>query len=720
MPYAIQPSRLSAALLLALSAPVAADTAADDRARATLPTVVVSATRSEEALSTVPASVTVIERDQIEEQSATSRTLAEMLGKLVPGLALGVGSQTNTSQTLRGRGLLVLIDGVPQTTIRNASRDLYTIDPAAVERIEVIRGASAMYGQGGAGGIINIITRAPAPGESSFRTSVGAAASLTGSGRDSLGGHLRQYASARHGDVYYALSASAEHVGGAYDADGERIAPDPSQGDLYDTRSFNLLGKLGWARDGQRLELVANRFRASQDTDYVSDPAVNAFPPGSVPARALHGLQLDDQGKTENDVVSLGYRHDELAGSRLDAQIYHRNYHTRFFPFDGRPYAAWNSIAQSYVESELTGGRLALDTPLADGPRPLSLLWGVDASQETTAQRVITYDPDAYDASGGLVFVPIDDRGLVPPLRHRQLGVFAQLEWSPGDRWTVRGGARHERVELHVDDFTTLGQGHAIAGGTVDYADTVANLGVVFDATDQVQVYAAYSEGFSLPDIGLILRGANPGFDVARSNLEPIEVRNHELGMRGDWGRVQGSLSVFYSDSDLGVTSNGISANVVRAPERTYGVEAAVDAWIGDNTKVGGSYSWIEGENDPGRTGDHVALNGWRIPPPKLVAYLEHATLPGWNNRLQLVHSGDRDRAADDGVGYGGRPVEAFTVVDLLSTIDIGPGTLAVGVENLFNEDYHNVYAQLLVNGRNETHFKAPGRMLRLDYTVAF
>lgn len=693
---------------------------ASDQVHATLPTVVVSATRSEETLSSLPASVTVVEREELEAQASTARTLAEMLGKVVPGLALGVGSPTNTSQTLRGRGLLVLIDGIPQTTIRNASRDLYTIDPAAVERIEVVRGASAMYGQGGAGGVINIVTRAPAPGEASYRTTVGVSSSLTHVD-DSLGGRLRQYASARHGDLYYVVSGAVEHIGGAFDADGERIAPDPSQGDLYDTGSVNLLAKLGWTRDDQRLELVANRFRSRQDTDHVSDPAVNAFPPGSVPARALEGLELARQGETDNDLLSLGYRNADLGGSAVDAQLYHRDYYTRFFPFDGRPFAAWNSIAQSYVVSEVTGARLSIDTPLLSGPAQwVSLTWGADVSEETTAQRATTFDPETYDASGGLVFVPIDDRGLVPPLRHRQAGAFAQLEWAPSERWTIRGGARHERVELHVDDFVTLGQRYGIDGGTVDYSSTVANIGAVFDATDHVQLFAAYSEGFSLPDIGLILRGASPGFDVSRSNLEPIEVRNHEIGLRGDWEDVRGTLSLFYSDSDLGVTSNGISANVVRAPERTYGLELAVDADITDTLSAGGSFTWIEGENEPRRDGDHVALNGWRIPPPKLVAYLDHATSGGWRNRLQLVHSGDRDRAADDGVGYGGRAVDSFTVVDLLSTVEVGPGELAIGVENLFNADYHNVYAQLLVNGRNETHFKAPGRTLRLDYTIEY
>jgi iron complex outermembrane receptor protein len=61
---------------------------------------------------------------------------------------------------LRGRQVLVLIDGIPQSTpLRNGARDLRVIDPSAIERVEVIKGASAIYGNGADGGIINYITK---------------------------------------------------------------------------------------------------------------------------------------------------------------------------------------------------------------------------------------------------------------------------------------------------------------------------------------------------------------------------------------------------------------------------------------------------------------------------------------------------------------------------------------------------------------------------------
>ena len=50
--------------------------------------------------------------------------------------------------------MLVLIGGVQQSTpLRNGGRDLRIIDPSAIERIEVIKGATSIYSNGADGGI---------------------------------------------------------------------------------------------------------------------------------------------------------------------------------------------------------------------------------------------------------------------------------------------------------------------------------------------------------------------------------------------------------------------------------------------------------------------------------------------------------------------------------------------------------------------------------------
>ena len=218
----MKPNFKGSALALAVLAamPVSAETSDQDN-------LVITATRQDLTLRDIPNSVTVIEREQIQQQVAVSRNLAEVLSKVVPGMAPASQTLTNFNQSLRGRNMLVLIDGVPQNTNRNASRDLMTIDPANIERIEVVRGGSAVYGSGAAGGIVNIISRRNEEGSA---TSVGLSSSLSNIDSDGLGTRLAHYTGGSNGNMDYSFNLAAERRQGFFDADGDRIAPEPSQG----------------------------------------------------------------------------------------------------------------------------------------------------------------------------------------------------------------------------------------------------------------------------------------------------------------------------------------------------------------------------------------------------------------------------------------------------------------------------------------------------------
>ncbi|MFC0185979.1 carboxypeptidase-like regulatory domain-containing protein [Pseudarcicella hirudinis] len=127
--------------------------------------VIVSASRRTESLAETPSSVTVIGSKEIEAQSAISPNIANIIAYAVPGLGASTNQTGNFGQTLRGRNVLVLIDGIPQSTpLRAGSRDIRTIDPTVIERVEVIKGATAIYGNGADGGLINYITKHPNQG----------------------------------------------------------------------------------------------------------------------------------------------------------------------------------------------------------------------------------------------------------------------------------------------------------------------------------------------------------------------------------------------------------------------------------------------------------------------------------------------------------------------------------------------------------------------------
>ncbi len=128
----------------------------------------ITASRTSSDLVSATRQSTVIEHAQLEELRQGSDSLATVLAKAVPGMSDSSRTITEYGQTLRGRSMLVMVDGVPLNTNRDSSRNLANIDPALIERIEVIRGSSAIYGSGATGGIISITTR-PAGGEGARR-----------------------------------------------------------------------------------------------------------------------------------------------------------------------------------------------------------------------------------------------------------------------------------------------------------------------------------------------------------------------------------------------------------------------------------------------------------------------------------------------------------------------------------------------------------------------
>ncbi|WP_143589388.1 MULTISPECIES: TonB-dependent receptor plug domain-containing protein [Cyanophyceae] len=114
--------------------------------------LVVTATRTEEDPLDIPRSITVINRQQIEAQSAVSNNTADIISRFVPGLGAPNLSNRANAQTLRGRDFSVLIDGIPQRSNRSPNIQLEYIDPDQIERIEVVSGPTAIYGAEALGG----------------------------------------------------------------------------------------------------------------------------------------------------------------------------------------------------------------------------------------------------------------------------------------------------------------------------------------------------------------------------------------------------------------------------------------------------------------------------------------------------------------------------------------------------------------------------------------
>ena len=133
--------------------------------------VVVTGTRNETDVRHLPLTVSVIDREEIEQSMQPS--VLPVITQQVPGLFVtsrgimgyGVSEGAAGGMSLRGLGsgsgrLMVLIDGHPQYMglMGHAIADAY--QSLMTERVEVLRGpASVLYGSNAMGGVVNIVTR---------------------------------------------------------------------------------------------------------------------------------------------------------------------------------------------------------------------------------------------------------------------------------------------------------------------------------------------------------------------------------------------------------------------------------------------------------------------------------------------------------------------------------------------------------------------------------
>ncbi|HUQ86770.1 MAG TPA: TonB-dependent receptor plug domain-containing protein, partial [Vicinamibacterales bacterium] len=129
--------------------------------------VVVTATRTGGRIDDQPTRVEVLDREEIEEKMLMTpgdivMMLNEMGGMRVQATSPSMGAATVRIQGMRGRYTRVLFDGLPLAGQQVGGLGLLQIPPMDLGHVEVIKGvASALYGAGAMGGVINLVARRP-------------------------------------------------------------------------------------------------------------------------------------------------------------------------------------------------------------------------------------------------------------------------------------------------------------------------------------------------------------------------------------------------------------------------------------------------------------------------------------------------------------------------------------------------------------------------------
>jgi iron complex outermembrane receptor protein len=111
----------------------------------------------------------VIDREEIEEKLLMTpgdivMLLNEMGGLRVQATSPSMGAATVRVQGMKGRYTRMLSDGLPLFGQQVGGLGLLQIPPMDLGRVEVIKGtASALYGAGAMGGVVNLLSRRPGP-----------------------------------------------------------------------------------------------------------------------------------------------------------------------------------------------------------------------------------------------------------------------------------------------------------------------------------------------------------------------------------------------------------------------------------------------------------------------------------------------------------------------------------------------------------------------------
>ena len=675
--------------------------------------ILVTALRVETPTSSLPHTVTIVDRERLADRVVASDDLASVLEQAVPGFSPSMKKLSGRGETLRGREPLYTINGVSQgTPLRDGSRDGHSIDLDFLERVEVVHGSNALQGIGATGGVINMVTRGPNP-DGSLLNEVRLGTSVHDSfDGDSMGSKLSWLLGKRFGKVDVVGGVAYNKRGLFLDANGTAIGLYPTQGDIMDSTSQSLYGKVGVdLAPQQRLELLVNDFRLERDGDYVAVAGNRTTGDLATTVPGNPQPLVGDPANNHTTMATLEYRHKALAGGEAVAQAY---WQSSSFLFEGGTFPTFTLttgggpfLDQSDIQSDKVGVKFSYTLP---GTRLFGVrsTAGLDVTQDRTMQVL---------ARTG--------RQWVPEARLNEISPFVQFQRPLGSRLLLAGGARIEFARLAVDDYTTLPSNNAVLveGGTPSFSNVLPNVGAVYTLGHGWSTYASLSQGFTMPDAGRVLRDVRvPGLDVdGLFDLQPVVVDSREAGVDYQRGPLRAHVAYYHSNSDLGsllVASGDQVYNVRRQPTTTQGVDVTAQVTPHERVSVGGTYAWQRGRYDSNFDGVRDAdLDGLNIGPNRLNLFGTARISPAVSTRLQVSALGSR---AFEGLAASRARFGGYTTADLLVGVSTGAGLLRLGVENLLDRQYVTYFSQVDPLAANDTLFAGPGRTFSISLQRRF
>jgi iron complex outermembrane receptor protein len=698
-------SRLAVVASLLVSAPTLADEAPDPEE------IVVTATRSGSPIENLPLSVSVADEESIEQQLRQNRNILSGLEAIVPGLNIQPSETRGSCLTrVRGRAVSFQLNGVPvNEDLRQGScTGPFTLSPFALERIEVVRGGTALYGAGAPGGIINLITRRGSTDD--LAVDVTAQTSFnTERASDTWTTDLYAGAGRRAGAFDYYVGAAYTDGGRVRDAEG-----DPLLSGAYE--AVDLLGSFGVELPGgSELRLVTTFHDEVVGRQFYPS---GALLPGTDIAEVVEVAPHPQvgQGRDRNVTATLGYGNPDVLGHALTLSLFFQNQlikqRDNFFDV-----SSGNDFFASNRRNERFGFRSAAVREYAlGGGIELKTTYGFDYTRNALYRFVV-------DAAADEQVTSI----LSPEVVLRTYAPFGQAEMSLG-RLTLTGGARHEwyRGEVTRRAYSATLAGAGVPGDIGQSELTLFNLGAVYRVTPEVQLYAGFSQGAELSQLG---RAARRIQNPSTLSPEPATSDQYEAGIRGTLGDVRFGAAAYYSESDSAAllqadpSCAGITPLCplipLRSPQRFHGVEADV-AWQALPTlALSGVFTLQRGKVFDDDLDRFINYSTDVVVPLRITARADWSPTGRLGLGLQASHYGASLFFSPTEEGLGRIDTDAVTLLGASARYDLGPAELYVAADNLLDESYISPNNQAAGSG-SFAYYRGAGRRLTLGISARF
>ncbi|MDM1280504.1 MULTISPECIES: TonB-dependent receptor domain-containing protein [Acinetobacter] len=569
-------SALSFAVLAVMSSLAQANPDNSTADATQLNTIVVTATGYEQDLSKAPASITVIDREELEKREYNDIT--DVL-RHTPGVVV---SGSGSAQTISIRGMssnytLFLVDGKRQygrdvnPNGDDAGFEKNILPPvSAIERIEIIRGpASTLYGTDAMGGVVNIITKK---------------VSDRWSGSVELGSVIQDQGNAgdiQNGSVYLAGPLLENKLGLQLSLNKQKREEDAYVGGFRGTERESLNSRLSYIlNDNHDLQLEANFVQQESETTVGKTvaPANNAADSSSRNYR--HVYALTHHGRYSDQLDSTTYLQYENSKNpdRGNTQLGTKGIELDTWTFNNQ----WNWLLGNHT-----------------------LSFGAHYKDEKLTDKATNRNPNAPEFS---------------ELTRWSAAAFLEDTWHLSDRFDLTAGLRYD----HDENYS----GHVSP-----------RLYGVYSLNDQWTVKGGVSTGYKQPDIRAATEGfysvtgggGSPlatGRGIIRANpdLDPESSLSSELGVNWQNDRVKASLTAYVTqykdritevracetDTDGSSTNRDnwqewkcfegdtpfyfISERINVDEAELKGVEATLEASLSDYTTLMANYTFTDSE----------------------------------------------------------------------------------------------------------------------------